>query len=455
MSLKKVIAAALCTLITATALVSCVENDRTMGEGMLPGETILTVGVKSLDLPVANRISDSLQATNQVKMLVGTMTDPVYGRVVCNAASYILPYSDTTDFGENPELISAYISLSIDSTFYLDQSQEGIHQRIKIHKLKSRLNDTLSFCNSITPDDYYPETITTSDPLIYGIGEIRIDLKEEFAQELLSLTKEDFEDLDLFQEKIPGFYMEVEEPLGNSEGGRMNDIRLGNSTIILNYTYNDPENGISKDTTESFAFGYSTAFNFFSTSSSHLANENPGDTLYLEGLSGVKPYVSAATLRDMIDSWIQEDQLENYTIIISRAEVVLPYEMPADFDRFDKEHPTSVYAFSCVPWATDTSRYMLPLPELLETNNRGEINRSLREYSLDITEYVQQLMLTDKAEIDGSMDLWFCPLTYRSNIAGDTYYELDNYNYRKIFLNGPTQERRPVINITYGLMENL
>ncbi len=453
MSLKKVTAAVAGAFLALLLPLSCVENDRAMGEGLLPGPSILHLGVKTFDLPLTVRSSDSVQAANVVKMLVGTMTDPVFGTVVCNAASYILPYSDSTDFGENPELRSAYIALSVDSTYYIDQNQQGIHQRIRIYKMKSRLGDSLGFCNSISPDDYYPEPITDSDPVIYGTGEIRIGLKDEFARELLDTTPEEFGDTDLFLERIPGFYIETEPPLGTGEGGRLNEIRLGNSTIVVNYTYNDQDNGISRDTTESFAFGYNTAFNYFSTGSSGLQTDEPSDSLYLEGLSGVKPHVSASALKEMISAWIAEERLGDYTLIISRAELVLPYEMPEDFSRFDLEHPASIYAFTSVPWATDSTKYLTMLPELSETENKGEINRSLSHYSMDITSYVQNLVNMDVQDIDASMDLWLAPLTYRTNILNETHYEFDNYNYKKIILNGPSSERKPALTITYGLME--
>ena len=78
----------------------------------------------------------------------GTMTDEVFGTVMAHAASYILPYSDSTDYGDNAELLGAYLTLSIDSTYYLESSQEGIHQRIKIYELTSPIDSTLIFCNS-------------------------------------------------------------------------------------------------------------------------------------------------------------------------------------------------------------------------------------------------------------------------------------------------------------------
>lgn len=441
-------------LAAAAAVISCVENDRTLGEGMLPDESVINLGVKTFDLPVTNQVSDSMQAGNTVTMLLGTVTDPVFGTAISNTASYVLPYSDTTDFGESPRLLSAYMTLSIDSISYMDENQKGIHQRIRIYKLTSPLDSTIGFCNSITPDDYDPVPVTLSDPVIYGEGEIRVDLTEAYAQELLSTTPEEFADVDLFLEKIHGLYIEVQAPLGTAEGGRMNYLNLGTSTININYILNNPDRGFTdKDTTESFAFGYSSAFNYFSTGSEHLADNAPAEELYLEGLSGIKPHISAAELKDMLDSWIEESGLDGSLIILSRAELVFPYSTPEDYGRFDRTHPSAIYAFTRDPLATYSEGYYAPLESVYTAYNKGDINRSLQQYSMDITSYIQNLILTDRDNIDGTYDLWIAPLTSRTNLADNVLYEVDNYNYSTIVLNGPASERRPTLTITYGLME--
>ena len=77
MPFSKTLAAAAAALIMIPAVTSCIENDRTMGEGLLPEESILSVGIKTFDLEVTNRTSDSTQAANNFSMLIGNMTDPV------------------------------------------------------------------------------------------------------------------------------------------------------------------------------------------------------------------------------------------------------------------------------------------------------------------------------------------------------------------------------------------
>ena len=455
MLFRKTAPAVLITLLAAAmTAVSCVDNDRTMGEGLIPGTATITVGTRTFDLPVTNRTIDSVQSSNSTNMLIGTLTDDTFGTMMAHSASYILPYSDSTDFGDTRELIGAYLSLSIDSTYYLDPNQEGIHQRIRIYKLTVPMDSTLQFCNAIPPDCYDPVPVTVSDPVIYGKGTIKVDLTESFASELLALEKEDFEDINLFIDKIKGLYVMTEDPVGSASGGRLNYLNLGYSTINLNYRTDVTRNDGSVervDTTESFVFGYTTALNKFSTSSAHLENDTPGDALYLEGLTGVKPHISAKALKEMIDAWIAEEGLEDDIMVLSRAELRFPYEKPDDYDRFDKEHPARIYAFTSTPWATDTLRFLTPLDDVYRSNATiGDIDRANMVYSLDITAYMQELLMTPSEEIDGSMDLWIAPLLEVTNSYGEYFYDLDNGNYNKIILNGPSAERHPTLTLTYG-----
>ncbi len=442
------------TILASTMAASCIENNRETGGGILPEGMVPELGIKTFELPVTNRASDSVQASNSSNMLIGTLTDPKFGTVTCNAASFIVPYSDSTDFGDNPELIGAYLTLSIDSTYYLEENQEGIHQRIRVYKLTHKMDTALQFCNSITPDLYDPTPVTVSDPVIYGTGEIRVDLTDDFAAELLATTPEEFEDFTKFFDRIYGLYIAVEKPLEGSTGGRLNYLNLGYSSINLNYRTEVERNGSRQkiDTTESFVFGYYTALNNFSTTSD-LENDRPGDTLYLEGLSGVKPHISAIDLKDMMDNWITQEKLQDYAIVIARAELIFPYEMPQDYERFDIEHPGMIYAYTSVPWATDTLRYYSPLEEIYDNANIGAINRSEMVYSMDITAYMQRLAVTDRADIDASMDLWIAPTAARTGYTGTTYYSFDNHNYNKIILNGPSAERKPTLTLTYGVMK--
>ncbi len=435
-------------------LFSCVENDRTMGDDLVSDDFILKVHTATFDIPVTNKVSDSVKSVNSSSLLVGYITDPVYGTVISNAASYIIPYSQETDFGKNPKFNSGYISLSIDSTYFLDDNQEGIHQRLNIYKLTSVMDTCDGFNTSIVEGRYDPVPITTSQPVIYESGSIKINITEEFGKELLTATKEDFEDFDLFIEKFPGFYITVDPPTGNQEGGRMNYLNLGSSTLYVNYTLNNEDKGIADlDTTEAFAFGYYSAFNNFRTSSKHLENSNEdADILYTESLSGIKPHISAISLKEIFDEWMEAEGIKDEVIILSRAELIFPYESPTDYDLFNKEHPEYIYAFTNTPWATDSTRFMVPVNDANYNSNIGAIDRAHMNYSMDITSHIQDIIMEDTENIDASYDLWIAPMYIYESQTGTDYYYFNNRDYRRIILNGPAADRHPQLKLTYSIL---
>ena len=126
------------TILASTMAASCIENNRETGGGILPEGMVPELGIKTFELPVTNRASDSVQASNSSNMLIGTLTDPKFGTVTCNAASFIVPYSDSTDFGDNPELIGAYLTLSIDSTYYLEKTRKEYTRESVSTSLRTR-----------------------------------------------------------------------------------------------------------------------------------------------------------------------------------------------------------------------------------------------------------------------------------------------------------------------------
>ena len=67
------------TILASTMAASCIENNRETGGGILPEGMVPELGIKTFELPVTNRASDSVQASNSSNMLIGTLTDPKFG----------------------------------------------------------------------------------------------------------------------------------------------------------------------------------------------------------------------------------------------------------------------------------------------------------------------------------------------------------------------------------------
>ena len=98
----------------------------------------------------------------------------------------------------------------------------------------------------------------------------------------------------------------------------------------------------------------------------------------------------------------------------------------------------------------------MPLPEIDGVASKGTPNRSLMQYTMDVTSYIQNLILADPDSVDASYDLWIAPMNVTTDDETDmTYYMFDNRNYRRVTLEGPAvaePERRPRLTVTYGLM---
>ena len=442
-------------VLLAASLDSCIENNRETGSGMVTDDYNLKTAVKTFNLSFSQRTADSTQSPNASHLLIGSINDETFGNVYSSGASFIVPFSDSSDMGKTRILKDAYIKLSIDSTICIENSQEGIHQSIRIYEMLTPIDSSKRFCNSLKREDYSAQTITEGHPIIYGKGEIQIKLKDEYAEKLLATTNEEFEDLNLFLKRINGFYIETDSLLEGQKGGRLNYLNVGTSVIYLNYNMTDSARGIyGVDTTEKFIFGYSTAFNFFRTGASHLVKERATDLLYIESLSGIKPHICAMDLKNMFEQWIEKEGLnDNTAIILSRAEIRLPYEMPANSDDFDKFQPKLIYPFTRDSKAkSDSLKQYFPLPEVHYAANKGGVNRSLKYYSLDITSYCQSLIDMEVAEITPALDLWLAPMEGYIESSGATSYFPDNRNFKRGFLNGPEAERKPELILTYTLL---
>lgn len=319
----------------------------------------------------------------------------------------------------------------------------------------SDLDSTMGFNNSITTKDYDPKPISTGSPVIFGKGTIKINLTKEFGNELLKTTAEEFGNSDLFIKRIKGLFLTSDAPSQFKEGGRLNYIPLSKSFIYLDYVLNDPTRGfVDHDTTEAFAFGYIFSLNNFNCGSKHLVNDKPTDKLYMEGFGGVKPHIEAKELKAILDEWVERKGYNNQRVLISRASLEMPYEMPSNYERFDAEHPGFIYPSQNDPTAKDTLRFFHPLDEVYNISSPGAINRSLQSYIIDITQFTQSLIMKNKDSVGVKDDLWISPIYLYQDSNNKNYYSFDINNYSRLVLNGPTAKRKPTLKISYTILNH-
>lgn len=450
MPIKKIVSSLV--FLISILVSSCITNDKSLGSQFVSDDYILKVDTIIFDVPLTVKSLDSIQGYTTSSMIFGSLCDPTFGPMYSGTASIIVPFSDSTYFGINPVLKSVYVNLFVDSTVIYRPDQEGIQQNIHIYKLTSNLDSTQMFNTSITEADYDPVPLNLGSPMFFGDDSVRIYLREDFGKELLSCTMEDFDSLTLFYKKIKGFYLTCDTP-GNEEGGRLNYMALGSSTLYVDYYLTDPERNYNHfDTTETFSFGYSFAVNTIRTSSDHLATEEPGENLYIESMSGVKPYITGIALKSMINKWMEANGYSKESLLLSRATLDLPYETDLDdYDVVNKQYPQMI--FPCYKESSpDSLQFFEPISEIYTSSSIGTIVRDLKKYSCDITSYVQDLIFMDDDAVTSTQDIYLSSILSYSDSYGNLYYDFDNMSYNKAVINGPGAIRKPTLKLTYAIL---
>lgn len=466
MSNKKslVFLALLSTLFICT---SCVKTDKTLGSQFVSDSFILKLDTAMFDVPVTNMALDSIQGYNTSYMMIGYLNDETFGYTSSGFATNIVPFTDSTYLGINPELVSVYIYLNVDSTAVIREDQRSAPQNFSVHKLTCALDTIKMYNTSISTSDYEAEPISVGSPVFFGDDSLKIYLSKEFGYELLATSVAEYDSVDLFIERIKGVYFTTDTPEVETGGGRMNYISIGGSTIYVKYLLTDPQRGFyKKDTTQTFALGHAHSINTAKTSSKALTNPNIADKLYIDSYDGIKPHIKGSDLKQILNTWISKNGFSKEDVLISRAALVFPYEFDSeDYNKYTNLYPQQIYP--CKLSNDDYLEYISPLPEIYNNAQIGQINRSQSNYTCEITNYIQDLIKND--EVSEKDDLFICPiLSYETASdmgasyylyygfyggGGQTYFGMDNQNYRQGILNGSGHpNRRPTLELTYSIL---
>lgn len=453
------------SLVTIISFTSCVLNDKELGNHLVPDDYILKVGAYKFNINVTTSQPDSVQGFSNDYMLVGYEKNDEFGLAKSSSASYVFPTEDSLDLGINPELKEAYISLKIDSIKSNMEGQENIIQNLYVYKLNKDLDSNTISNISFSEEDIIsvPNSRISIGSTVYTGGDsIKIRITDEFANELLKTTYEESNDAELFRKRIKGIYLTCGETNNVPNGGRMNYIHLSSSRIYIKYLHNNPDKNIhQKDTAQSFYFGVQKAVNLFRTNSKHLASNEPQENIYIEGLSGVKPFISKEDINNELNRFIQ-DSIPNYiegSMIISRATLTLSYDAPKDYVSIDREFPHDIYPCNIQKlYEAENKMDYFQLPEdIFNSYNTGAINRSHQDYKMDITSYAQNLLLPkDKQNPKTLKDLWIFPiLKYYIPSSQEISYKVNAISCSRAKLNGPLhkdKELRPTIDIVYSVL---
>ncbi len=157
------------------------------------------------------------------------------------------------------------------------------------------------------------------------------------------------------------------------------------------------------------------AFNGSTHASEALYKDGVGatDKIYVEGGCGVKPVIKARGIKATLNQLISEAEkngekmaLNPDEVVINKATIVLPYK-EGDWTKLDK-YPTILSPTVRLHGTDDNKETYVSYAGLtdasIESENHGDINRSLSMYSPDISHHVQEILKLKQEEGESDAD---------------------------------------------------
>ena len=177
---------------------------------------------------------DSVRTDENSLNLLGSLNDPVFGESKASFSTQLLLSESAIDFGDNPVLVSAELSLTY-AGFYGDSTQQ---MEIEVAKLDQSIyvdsayysNHILEATEIIATHSFYPYG---SDPDTLGKYTLKVNL-DNLGQEILNASSEDLTDNNSFIEYLKGIQIRT-----TSIGGSIIYFNLKDVDSKLTITYND------------------------------------------------------------------------------------------------------------------------------------------------------------------------------------------------------------------------
>lgn len=472
-----------CRLLAAGAILlcsaSCIEINEHLGENFIPNDQKWDVYVpEPIEFglgDVVMKMSDSLSAYSSRRFTFGAVTDD-RGTNLRSTSFTLVPVMQDIDFGENTRILRFMFTAVRDTLSFADEKDLRILQNVYVHPLKKDLDTTVlytgEFMNRERLEEYVDldRRITMGIPVYDGGDSLTFDFSKEFAEEFVeSIRKADKDTISNFVKDVPGIYLTCDTPAGN--GGRINMFEVAMQTDSYGYVTGNyaqiaiqADYGDRKQVDTSFLFMFGPidfvdaestslpsqfAFNASGQTYKSQPDADPEDeyaylaheNIFVEGGSGLKPVIKARRIKELAEEAIRAEGItELGNVVINKATIVFPYDGSAlsggwsEVDLFPPVlSPTvrlrsSSGGFVSYAGLTDSS---------IESENQGDINRSLDKYSPDISHHVQEILkldwnAEDFEETISNYDIWMLIMHEETTTTTNDYSNYYNnypYNY--------------------------
>ena len=456
---------------------SCVDINTELGANLVPIDQTYTIHPVRANLPegsISMKLTDSLSGYSQTRITIGAVRDERFGLTRRTSAITIVPVKDTLDFGNAAaaKVLGFHFAAALDSVSVASFDQAPIIQQVRVHSLASAVDPSKDYdClgSSVKVDN--SKSIVKGTPTINGSDSLSFDFTEEYARRFLALTQDDLSSFEKYTAKIPGIYIGTDDPAGN--GGRINifDLQVGYSSsdryvkgnyarlhLLCDY---DRDGKPEKDTTFNFIYGFPDFMNVDSLFTNVSRGEFPeyalnltehetrsmagkaGSIVSIEGGGGLKPVISALSLKHMAEDLIRAEGGDPSLAVVNKATLIFPFPFPDDYREMFK-FPQVLTPVCRLRQAGDVVSFAALTDASSSAENQGEINRSTLVYEPDITYHLQELLKIDEklepgrtytaAEqarhlklVRGEYDIWLIITAHETIVTESSTQELNDY----------------------------
>lgn len=329
---------------------------------------------------------DSISSDERSLALLGSCSDPVFGRSDASFITQIRLSSTNVSFGTTPTADSIVLYLDYQG-YYGDTSAL---QTVKIYELQSDIYADSTYYSNMNPASLSPLSILDA-PFVYSPKPndttLAIRLNDELAQRFVNTGAENLAGNDAFINWFKGIYIKTDSIFS---GGAIIYYNLlsPNSKVTL-YYHND---GDTTDKKFDFVINSSCArINLFKHdySQSQITSLNDSlsndSLLYLQGMSGTNARIKFPFVSNLKDS---------SAIAIVKAELIIPVNV---YDNTTEVFPRPSRLL-LVSLNSDGNYGFVPDYFLGDYYFGGSFHEGTQTYRFNISRYIQQLV--DKSVTD-------------------------------------------------------
>ena len=412
---------------------SCVEIDETLGENFIPTDQIWDVYTPEA-VPFENimlHMADSLSGYSNSRFTFGSINDGILGTTIKSTSFTLVPIAKSLDFGTDTKVRQFHFTAVRDTLSMTNDNQLKILQNVYVSELKKDLDTNVMYAGSFTQytdqgrknrETYFDlsNRITDGIPVYNGGDSLSFDFSKEFTEDFIERLKTvKLDSISNYAKALPGILITTDSPAG--EGGRINMFNLPIETdsygyISGNYAelkftakYDYSEEPV--DTSFIFYFGpaefltdkhtsYPTQFAFnmsdHETTQEYQEGVKATDKIYVEGGTGIKPVVTAEEIKGILENEIAKTGKNPKDVVINKATIIFPYDIEGDYDKLEKYPMILSPTVRLKSTKGNQVSYAGLTDSSIESENQGNINRSLNLYSPDISHHVQEILKLDR-----------------------------------------------------------